>query len=84
MNNEKELKVLEQYEWLMDHMAKADPCENCSKKSYCRDTNAICRAFDEYVSSGRFDPFHRSKPVTDGYKAMLKNEGHWRNRIGLH
>ena len=66
-----------QYEFMQD----PDPCTTCKSKTRCGAVQAVCRAFDEYVETGKYNPDDRVNPVADGLETLTKGKGHWRTRI---
>ncbi len=64
-----------------EFMQALSPCDTCKSAPYCAKAQAICRAFDDYVSKGTFNRKDSGWPIHNGYQELIKEEGHWRNRV---
>ncbi|MCP4777449.1 MAG: hypothetical protein GY880_24790, partial [Planctomycetaceae bacterium] len=58
-------------EFPYEFMMAKDPCSTCKSKPYCCEAQAICRAFDDYVSTGSFDEKDRGTPIYGAYQDLV-------------
>jgi hypothetical protein len=64
-----------------EFMQALSPCDTCESAPYCAKAQAICRAFDDYVSTGSWLATNRGWPVYNGYQELIEEKGHWRKRV---